>query len=170
VDDYITGVEQVGVDPTDPVEAVVPVETQDKVDPGTDVYEFKEYDLKEYDNKESVDKAYDYGDYSPTDAKPPSETYEEEFGPGVPALSPPLHLSLHHTHLYPALHPGESEQTSAPPCLSAMLHHDVSQTRALQQTCFTPGEFLGQKHEFRCWQWKTEPGLADKTTTAKRSR
>ena len=85
MDDYITGVEQVGVDPTDPVEAVVPVETQDKVDPGTDVYEFKEYDLKEYDNKESVDKAYDYGDYSPTDAKPPSETYEEEFGPGVPA-------------------------------------------------------------------------------------
>ncbi|WP_237581202.1 hypothetical protein, partial [Salmonella sp. gx-f7] len=41
-----------------------------------------------YDNKEIVDKPYDYGDYGdygPTDAKPTSATYEEEFGPGVPA-------------------------------------------------------------------------------------
>ncbi|CAG5896467.1 unnamed protein product [Menidia menidia] len=88
VDDYITGVDQVGVDPTVPVEAVVPVETEKNVDPAPDQYEFKEYDLKEYGNKESVDKTYDYGDYGDygtTDAKPPTETYEEEFGPGVPA-------------------------------------------------------------------------------------
>uniref|UniRef100_A0A3B4ZKS0 Collagen, type XI, alpha 1b n=1 Tax=Stegastes partitus TaxID=144197 RepID=A0A3B4ZKS0_9TELE len=88
VDDYITGVEQVGVDPTVAVETAAPVDPKEKVDPATDVYEFKEYDLKEYDNKEFVEKPYDYGDYgdyNPTDAKPTPETYEEEFGPGVPA-------------------------------------------------------------------------------------
>lgn len=88
VDDYITGVEQVGVDPTVAVETAAPVDTQEKVDAATDVYEFKEYDLKEYDNKEIVEKPYeygDYGDYGPTDAKPTSATYEDEFGLGVPA-------------------------------------------------------------------------------------
>uniref|UniRef100_A0A3Q1EYJ9 Collagen, type XI, alpha 1b n=1 Tax=Acanthochromis polyacanthus TaxID=80966 RepID=A0A3Q1EYJ9_9TELE len=88
VDDYITGVEQVGVDPTVAVETAVPVDPKEKVEPATDVYEFKEYDLKEYDNKEFLEKPYeygDYGDYNPTDAKPTPETYEEEFGPGVPA-------------------------------------------------------------------------------------
>lgn len=88
MDDYITGVEQVGVDPTVAVETAAPVDPQEKVDPATDVYEFKEYDLKEYDNKEFVEKPYeygDYGDYGPTDTKPTSATYEEEFGPGVPA-------------------------------------------------------------------------------------
>lgn len=88
MDDYITGVEQVGVDPTVAVETAASVDTQDKVDPATDAYEFKEYDLKEYDNKEFVEKPYDYGDYGdygPTHAKPTSAAYEEEFGPGVPA-------------------------------------------------------------------------------------
>uniref|UniRef100_A0A3Q1CJT1 Fibrillar collagen NC1 domain-containing protein n=1 Tax=Amphiprion ocellaris TaxID=80972 RepID=A0A3Q1CJT1_AMPOC len=88
VDDYITGVEQVGMDPTVAVETAAPVDPKEKVEPATDVYEFKEYDLKEYDNKEFVEKPYeygDYGDYNPTDAKPTPETYEEEFGPGVPA-------------------------------------------------------------------------------------
>lgn len=88
MDDYITGAEEVGVDPTVAVEAAAPVETKDKVDPATDAYEFKEYDLKEYDNKQFVEKPYDYGDYGdygPTDTKPTSVTYEEEFGPGVPA-------------------------------------------------------------------------------------
>lgn len=88
VDDYITGVEQVGVDPTAAVETVAPVDTKEKVDPATDMYEFKEYDLKEYDNKEFGEKTYDYGDYDSygtIDAKPTSVTYEEEFGPGVPA-------------------------------------------------------------------------------------
>lgn len=88
MDDYITGAEEVGVDPTVAVKSAAPEETQDKVDPATDVYEFKEYDIKEYDNKQFVEKPYDYGDYGdygPTDAKPTSVTYEEEFGPGVPA-------------------------------------------------------------------------------------
>lgn len=85
MDDYITGVEQVGADPTAAAETAAPVDPSEKVDPATDVYEFKEYDLKEYDNKEVVEKPYDYGDYGdygPTDAKP---TSEDEFGPGVPA-------------------------------------------------------------------------------------
>ena len=88
MDDYITGVEQVGADPTAAVETAAPVDTKENVDPATDVYEFKEYDLKEYDNKEFVEKPYDYGDYGDygtTDAKPTSAAYEEEFGPGVPA-------------------------------------------------------------------------------------
>uniref|UniRef100_A0A671Y9Y3 Collagen, type XI, alpha 1b n=1 Tax=Sparus aurata TaxID=8175 RepID=A0A671Y9Y3_SPAAU len=88
VDDYITGVEQVGVDPTIAVETAAPVDPKEKVDPATDVYEFKEYDLKEYDHKEFVEKPYeygDYGDYGTTDTKPTSATYDDEFGPGVPA-------------------------------------------------------------------------------------
>uniref|UniRef100_A0AAQ4NW57 Collagen, type XI, alpha 1b n=1 Tax=Gasterosteus aculeatus aculeatus TaxID=481459 RepID=A0AAQ4NW57_GASAC len=88
VDDYITGVEQVGVDSTVAPETAAPVDPHEEVDPATDVYEFKEYDLKEYDNKENVEKPYeygDYGDYGTTDAKPSSPTDEEDFGPGVPA-------------------------------------------------------------------------------------
>lgn len=94
MDDYITGVEQVGVDPTTAVETAVPVGTQEevktheKVDPDTKAYEFEEYDLKEYGNKEFVEKPYDYGDYDnygPTDANPTSVTFEEDFGPGSPA-------------------------------------------------------------------------------------
>lgn len=95
MDDYITGVEQVGVDPTTAAETVVPVETQEevktneKVDPDTKAYGFEEYDLKEYDNKEFLEKSYDYGNYGdhydPTDANPTSVTFEEDFGPGSPA-------------------------------------------------------------------------------------
>lgn len=87
MDDYITGVEQVGADPTVAVETVVPVDTKEKVDPAPDTYEFKEYDLKEYDTKE-FEKPYaygDYGDFGHAPAKPTSAAYEEEFGPGVPA-------------------------------------------------------------------------------------
>lgn len=84
MDDYITGVEQVGMDPTVAVETVTPVDTKETVDPATDAYDFKEYDLKEYDEKEFLEKQYDY-DYGITDAKPTSAAYEEEFGPGVPA-------------------------------------------------------------------------------------
>uniref|UniRef100_A0A8C4IEC6 Collagen, type XI, alpha 1b n=1 Tax=Dicentrarchus labrax TaxID=13489 RepID=A0A8C4IEC6_DICLA len=103
VDDYITGVEQVGVDPTAAVETAAPVDNQEKVDPGTDVYEFKEYDLKEYDNKEFVEKPYeygDYGDYGPTDGKPTSATYEDEFGPGVPAETDIRESSVTGGHSY----------------------------------------------------------------------
>lgn len=88
MDDYITGAEQVGADPTAAVETVASVDTEKKVDPVTDVYEFKEYDLKEYDNKAFAEKTHDYGDYYDfglTGAKPTPTTYEEEFGPGVPA-------------------------------------------------------------------------------------
>lgn len=88
MDDYVTGMEQVGADPTAAVDTAAPVDAQEKADPATNVYEFKEYDLKEYDNKEFVEKPYDYGDYGDygtTEAKPTSATYEEEFGPGVPA-------------------------------------------------------------------------------------
>lgn len=83
MDDYITGVEQVGMDPTVAVETVSEVDTKETVDLGTDAYDFKEYDLKEYDEKEILEKQYDY-DYN-TDPKPTSAAYEEVFGPGVPA-------------------------------------------------------------------------------------
>lgn len=91
MDDYITGVEQVGADPTvtvetvAPVETVVPVDTKEKAAPAPDVHEFKQYDLEAYDTKD-FEKPYDYGDYGDfghTDAKPTA--YEEDFGPGVPA-------------------------------------------------------------------------------------
>ncbi|CAB1454496.1 unnamed protein product [Pleuronectes platessa] len=89
VDDYITGVEQVGLDPTAAVEtAAAPVDAQEKAEPGADAYEFKEYDLKEYDHKEFVEKPYDYGDYGDygtAEARPTSPTNEDEFGQGAPA-------------------------------------------------------------------------------------
>lgn len=85
MDDYITGVEQVGADPTVTVETVAPVDTKEKAAPAPDMNEFDVYDLKAYDTKD-FEKPYDYGDYGDfghTDAKPTA--YEEEFGPGVPA-------------------------------------------------------------------------------------
>ncbi|XP_061775709.1 collagen alpha-1(XI) chain-like isoform X2 [Nerophis ophidion] len=91
VDDYVTGVEQVGAEPTVAVETVAAVDTNDNVDAGTNGYDFKEYDLKEYDNKEFVEKPYDYGDYgdygtgTDTETKTTITGAEEEFGPGVPA-------------------------------------------------------------------------------------
>uniref|UniRef100_A0A3B5MWE8 Collagen, type XI, alpha 1b n=1 Tax=Xiphophorus couchianus TaxID=32473 RepID=A0A3B5MWE8_9TELE len=91
-EDYVTGVDEVGVDPTVAVESAVdPVDPPVKVQPETDVKEFKEYDMKEYDTKEFVEKPYDYGtyvdydDYGTTNAKPTPEVYEDEIGPGVPA-------------------------------------------------------------------------------------
>lgn len=95
MDDYITGVEQVGAEPTAAVDTVVPVETHEEVkspekaQPDAKAYEFEEYDLKEYGNKEFLEKPYDYGhyddNYGPTDANPTSVTFEEDFGPGSPA-------------------------------------------------------------------------------------
>lgn len=41
----------------------------------------------------------------------PSGLHDGRAGPGVPALSPSLRLSLHHTRLHSALHPGQSQQT-----------------------------------------------------------
>lgn len=92
MDDYITGVEQVGVDPTTAVETVETqeeVKTHGKVDPDTKAYEFEEFDLKEYGNKEFLEKSYGYDNYDDvfgqTDANPTSVTFEEDFGPGSPA-------------------------------------------------------------------------------------
>lgn len=94
MDDYITGVEQVGVDPTTAAETVVPVETQEevktheKVDADTKAYEFEEYDLKDYGKKEFLEKAFDYGSYDIYDqpnANPTPVTFNEDFGPGSPA-------------------------------------------------------------------------------------
>lgn len=82
MDDYITGVEQVGVDPTAVAETPAPSDPNVKAEP--DVYEFKEYDHKE----EVVEKPYDYsdyGDYGTAKANPTPALYDEEFGPGVPA-------------------------------------------------------------------------------------
>lgn len=92
VDDYITGVEQVGVDPTTAVETVAQVETHEKVathekvDPDTKAYEFEEYELKEYDDKKFLEKPYDYDTYEAYGTiEPTLTTYEEEIGPGFPA-------------------------------------------------------------------------------------
>lgn len=94
MDDYITGVEQVGVDPTPAAESVVPVETQEEVkthekaDADTKASEFEYYDMKEYGNKEFPEKYDEYGNYDvygQTDANPTSVTFEGDFGPGSPA-------------------------------------------------------------------------------------
>ncbi|CAL8369698.1 unnamed protein product [Boreogadus saida] len=105
VDDYITGVEQVGAEPTTGAETDYkgpvggeedykgpagaeedvkgPVGTEEDVKGPVDgdAYGFQEYDMKEYDNK-GLD---DYGSYGPDDVKPTEAAYDEEFGPGIPA-------------------------------------------------------------------------------------
>ena len=95
VDDYITGVEQVGAEPTagaetdykgpvgaeEDVKGPVVTEEDVKGPVDGDAYGFQEYDMKEYDNK-GLD---DYGSYGPADAKPTEAVYEDEFGPGIPA-------------------------------------------------------------------------------------
>lgn len=95
VDDYITGAEQVGADPTaataetvDTVESVDTVETVEaKGTPGPEVTDFKEYDLNEYEVKELDPNHYDEGfyDYTTNGAKPTVSAYEDEIGPAVPA-------------------------------------------------------------------------------------
>uniref|UniRef100_A0A3P8XJW6 Fibrillar collagen NC1 domain-containing protein n=1 Tax=Esox lucius TaxID=8010 RepID=A0A3P8XJW6_ESOLU len=89
IDDYLTGVEEVGADPTAAVETGTDAKSPD---PGADSYGFKEYDLKEYgdvaegETKQTYDYG-DYGDYGTGEAKPTDSiaTYTDEFGPGVPA-------------------------------------------------------------------------------------
>lgn len=90
VDDYITGVEQVGVDPTVAAEtAAAPVDAGAKVDAnanaGGDAYEFKEYDLEGYDDPAYPEKSVIDEDYSYYGVKPTSLSYEEDFGTGAPA-------------------------------------------------------------------------------------
>uniref|UniRef100_A0A4W4GBQ7 Fibrillar collagen NC1 domain-containing protein n=1 Tax=Electrophorus electricus TaxID=8005 RepID=A0A4W4GBQ7_ELEEL len=88
VDDYITGMEQVGADPTDTTvatdDALETVEA--KGTPSPEVVDFKEYDLSEYEVKELDPSHYDdsFYDYTTNGAKFTS-TYEDEIGPAVPA-------------------------------------------------------------------------------------
>ena len=105
VDDYITGVEQVGAEPTtgaetdykgpvggeedykgpvgaeEDVKGPVGAEEDVKGPVDGDAYGFQEYDMKEYDNK-GLD---DYGSYGPDDVKPTEAAYDDDFGPGIPA-------------------------------------------------------------------------------------
>lgn len=101
IDDYITGVEQVGAEPTAGAtgaenDAKGPAGGEEDgkgpADGGGDPYEFTEYDVNEYDAKGYDTKGYDdyggygsYGSYGPTDAYPTEAGYEDEFGPGIPA-------------------------------------------------------------------------------------
>uniref|UniRef100_A0A4W5MAR5 Uncharacterized protein n=1 Tax=Hucho hucho TaxID=62062 RepID=A0A4W5MAR5_9TELE len=89
VDDYITGVEKVGADPTAAAETGSDTKGPE---PGENSYDFKEYDLKEYGDTKEIDmkQTYeygDYGDYGTGEAKPTASVsaYEDEFGPGIPA-------------------------------------------------------------------------------------
>jgi len=100
IDDYITGVEQVGAEPTAgatgaETDVKGPVGGEEDVKgpvDGGDPYEFTEYDVNEYDTKAFEKKGYDdyggygsYGNYGPTEANPTEGVYEDEFGPGIPA-------------------------------------------------------------------------------------
>lgn len=59
----------------------------DKLDTGTDAYDFKEYDLKEYDLGEVDGRLYDYGAYDEYGTATPglTATEDDEVGPGVAA-------------------------------------------------------------------------------------
>ncbi|KAJ8357144.1 hypothetical protein SKAU_G00199380, partial [Synaphobranchus kaupii] len=88
IDDYITGEDQVGLDPSPATSVVETVETKEKVDPDADSYDFKEYDIKEYNTGDFEKKQYEYGfydEYEIHELKPTTSTYKEEFGHGEPA-------------------------------------------------------------------------------------
>lgn len=72
--------------PIAPEPTIVP-ETVDNSDAGAEAYDFKEYDLKEYDLGEVDNRLYDYGAYDEYGTAPPkpTETYDDEVGPGVAA-------------------------------------------------------------------------------------
>lgn len=76
VDDYITGAEQVGAEPT-----VAPVEMETSEVKHFGEYEGTEYEVKELDPNHYDDSFYDYG----TQTLPPESGYEGEIGPAVPA-------------------------------------------------------------------------------------
>lgn len=80
VGDFLTEATRFASEPT-----VVP-ETVDKLDTGTDAYDFKEYDLKEYDLGEVDGGLYDYGAYDEYGTATPKLTAtDDEVGPGVAA-------------------------------------------------------------------------------------
>lgn len=67
-------------------EPTVATERVDKLDTGTDAYDFKEYDLKEYDLGEVDSRLYDYGTYDEYGTATPKLTAtDDEVGPGVAA-------------------------------------------------------------------------------------
>uniref|UniRef100_A0A673LPY7 Collagen, type XI, alpha 1b n=1 Tax=Sinocyclocheilus rhinocerous TaxID=307959 RepID=A0A673LPY7_9TELE len=86
VDDYITGIEEVGVDPTIATSENVDI-VESKNTNGAENQYFKEYDINEYDAKELDPSIYDDSlyDYNTNGAKPTGSTYDSEFGPGRPA-------------------------------------------------------------------------------------
>lgn len=60
--------------------------TVDKLDGGTDAYDFKDYELKEYDLGEGDSRLYDYGAYDEYGtAAPKLSRTDDEVGPGVAA-------------------------------------------------------------------------------------
>lgn len=88
VDDYITGIEEVGVDPTIATNENVEI-VESKNTNAAETQDFKEYDINEYDVKELDrstydDSFYEYGTNT-NGGNPTGSTYEEEFGPGRPA-------------------------------------------------------------------------------------
>uniref|UniRef100_A0A9J7ZRB4 Collagen, type XI, alpha 1b n=1 Tax=Cyprinus carpio carpio TaxID=630221 RepID=A0A9J7ZRB4_CYPCA len=87
VDDYITGTEEVGVDPTVATNENVDIVESQSTPQGAENQDFKEYDINEYDAKEIDPSVYDdsFYDYNTNGAKPTGSTYESEFGPGRPA-------------------------------------------------------------------------------------
>uniref|UniRef100_A0A8C2A021 Collagen, type XI, alpha 1b n=1 Tax=Cyprinus carpio TaxID=7962 RepID=A0A8C2A021_CYPCA len=87
VDDYITGTEEVGVDPTIATNENVDIVESQSTPQGAENQDFKEYDINEYDAKEIDPSVYDdsFYDYNTNGAKPTGSTYESEFGPGRPA-------------------------------------------------------------------------------------
>lgn len=86
VDDYITGIEEVGVDPTIATNENVEI-VESKTTNEAETLDFKEYDINEYDAKVLDPSNYDdsFYDYNTNGAKPTGSTYEDEFGPGRPA-------------------------------------------------------------------------------------
>lgn len=94
--DYITGVDEVVVDPT-----IAQKHDQSKGTQDATTYDFKEYDLNEYDSPdlESVDTDL-YGAYDDAYEKKTDMSVEEsEFGQGVPAetaVSKMVHVETVH--------------------------------------------------------------------------
>ncbi|XP_073705528.1 uncharacterized protein [Garra rufa] len=86
VDDYITGIEEVGVDPTIATNENVDVVESENTNTAEN-QDFKEYDMNEYDPKEVDPSVYEdsFYDYNTNEAKPTGSTYESEIGPGRPA-------------------------------------------------------------------------------------
>lgn len=67
-----------------------------------------------------------------------SSLHDWWIGSGVSALGPPLRLSLHHTHLHSAVHPGESQ-----PHLTEIICHQIIKLINLLSVCLLLSEAGG---------------------------